>query len=328
MTAAMGAATGWWARHPRTGFLVRRLARLVASFVAILALTFAMIHLIPGDPVRAVLGPHAPESVVDAMRHQLWLDRPLPVQFAHYVQGVFTGNLGTSLTYNLPVSQLIAERLPNSVRLAGLAFLVIMVLGLLIGMTAAVLTRDGKRRWFELFFTTGSGLFAIVPEFLLGVGLVYVFAVSLHLLPVAFQAGPSSYVLPVAALAIGPTAGLSRIVRVEMLKVLGEDYMRTARAKRLPARLVYLRHALPNMLTATLTIGGLLLSGLVGGTVLVETVFSWQGIGMTLVDSVVDQDYSLAQASLLVLASIVLVVNLAVDLLLGFLDPRSTIREA
>jgi peptide/nickel transport system permease protein len=131
----------------------------------------------------------------------------------------------------------------------------------------------------------------------------------------------------VAALSLGSIAGLSRIVRAETLDVFGEDYMRTARSKRLPARLEYLRHALPNMLTSTLTLGGLLVTGLVGGTVLVENVFAWPGLGTTVVQSVVTQDYQLAQAVILLLGGAVLLVNMVVDLLLGFIDPRSTIRE-
>jgi peptide/nickel transport system permease protein len=167
-----------------------------------------------------------------------------------------------------------------------------------------------------------------MPEFLLGVGLVYVFAVRLKWLPVAGQSGAASYVLPVSALCLGSIAALARIVRVEMLKVLGEDYMRTARSKRLPARIEYLRHCLPNMLTATLTIGGLLLGGLIGGTVLVENVFAWPGLGTIVAQSVVQQDYSLAQAIILLLGAAVLIVNFVVDLILGTLDRRSTIRDA
>jgi peptide/nickel transport system permease protein len=157
---------------------------------------------------------------------------------------------------------------------------------------------------------------------------VYIFAVSLNWFPVAGQSGVSSYVLPVSALCLGSIAALARIVRVETLKVLGEDYMRTARSKRLPARIVYLRHCLPNMLTATLTLAGLLLGGLIGGTVLVENVFAWPGLGTIVTQSVSQQDYALAQAIILLLGTAVLLVNFVVDLLLGTLDRRSTIREA
>jgi peptide/nickel transport system permease protein len=327
MTAVTVPGARWRAGHPMLWFLVRRLGRLVVSLLVLLTLSFAMIHLIPGDPVRAALGPNAPLDLIRQRRHELWLDRPLATQYVHYLRGVATGDFGTSFVSNLPVSDIIATRLPNSARLAGLAFVVIMVLAVPLGMAGAVLTRDGRRRGTELLFTSGTGLLAMVPDFLLGVGLVYVFGVTLKWFPVAGQAGPSSYVLPVCALTIGTIAALARIVRVEMIKVMGEDYIRTARSKRLPARLVYLRHALPNMLTATLTIGGLVLTGLIGGTVLVENVFSWPGLGTTVVDSVVQQDFALAQAVMVLLGAAVLLANLVVDLLLGVLDPRSVIRE-
>ncbi|PZS28018.1 MAG: ABC transporter permease [Pseudonocardiales bacterium] len=305
------------------------MGRLVISLAVLVTLTFAMIHLIPGDPVRAALGPRAPQSVVDVRKHQLYLDRPLPQQYAHYVKGVVTGDLGTSIVSNLPVSQVIGDRLPNTAQLVGISFLVIMAVAVPFGVLGAVVTREGRlARSSELVFVSGTSVLAMIPEFVLGVALVYVFAVTLGWLPVAGRSGPESFVLPVAALSIGSIAALARIVRVEMLRVLDEDYMRTARSKRLPARLIYIRHALPNMLTATLTIGGLVLAGLTGGTILVETVFAWPGLGTTVVQSVVQEDYSLAQAVLLLLGFAVLIINLVVDLTLGLLDPRSTIKEA
>jgi peptide/nickel transport system permease protein len=319
---------GWRAEHPLLAFVTRRSLRLVVSLAVLLTLSFLMIHLIPGDPVRTALGPKAPQSRVVAVRHDLGLDKPLGRQYVDYVGNVLTGDFGTSLVSNLPVSEIIADRLPNTARLAGIAFLVILGISLPLGMLAAVATRDGRRRGTELMFTSMTGGLAIVPEFVLGVGLVYVFAVSLKWFPVAGQSGVSSYVLPVTALCVGSIAALARIVRVETLKVLGEDYMRTARSKRLPARIVYLRHCLPNMLTATLTLAGLILGGLIGGTVLVENVFAWPGLGTIIAQSVGQQDYALAQAIILLLGGAVLIVNFVVDLLLGTLDRRSTIREA
>ncbi len=315
------------ARNQTARFLVRRLGRLAASMLGLLTISFAMIHVIPGDPVRAALGPQASASLVEQRRAELGLDKPILEQYLDYVTGIFTGDLGTSLVSNLPVSQIIADRLPNSAQLAGIAFVVIMGLAVPLGMLAAVLTRDGRGRTTELVFQGTTGVLAVVPGFVLGVALVYLFAVELGWFPVAGQTGPESYVLPVAALSIGSIAALARIVRAETLDVLGEDYMRTARGKRLPARLEYLRHALPNMLTSTVTIGGLLLGGLVGGAVLVEIVFAWPGLGVVAVSSVTQQDFALAQAIMVVLGAAVLVANLAVDLILGFLDPRSTIRE-
>jgi peptide/nickel transport system permease protein len=317
----------WRAAHPTTALVVRRLIRMVVSLIVLMTLSFAMIHLIPGDPVRAALGPRASLALIQQRRAELGLDHPLLQQYTHYVRGLFTGNFGVSISSDLPVSQIIAERLPNSARLAGISFVVIMLVSVPLGMVAAVLTRDGRGRNTEMAFTTLTGLFATVPEFVLGVGLVYLFAVRLRWFPIAGQQGVPSYVLPVTALSVGSIAALARIVRAETLQVLGEDYIRTARSKRLPDRIVYLRHVLPNMLTATLTLGGLLLSGLVGGTVLVETVFAWPGIGSAVVDSVVSQDFALAQAIMVLLGAVVLIVNFAVDLILVLLDPQSTIGQ-
>lgn len=316
------------AEHPTLRFVGRRVLRLVVSLAVLLVVTFAMIHLIPGDPVRAALGPRAPQTLVDERRDALGLNDPLPEQLVDYVTGVVSGDFGTSLVSNLPVSEIIADRLPNTASLAGLAFLAIVVLAVPIGILAALLTRGGRRRRVELAFTSSSGVLAVIPEFVLGVGLVYIFGVSLGWLPVAEQAGPASYVLPVAALSLGSIAALARIVRLEMLTVLEQDYMRTARSKRLPARTEYLRHALPNALTATLTYAGLLLGGLVGGTVLVENVFAWPGLGAAVVDSVVRQDYDLAQAVMLMLGAAILIINFVVDLLLAAVDPRSRIHES
>src|SRR5918992_1964435 len=153
-------------------FVARRLARLVVSLAVLLVLSFAMIHLIPGDPVRAALGPRAPQSLVDARRHDLWLDRPVPDQFTHYVSGIFSGDMGMSLVSNLPVSQVVSERLGNTAVLVALAFAAIMGLAVPVGMAAAILTRDGARRPVEAAFTTSTGFLAIVPEFVLGVALI------------------------------------------------------------------------------------------------------------------------------------------------------------
>jgi peptide/nickel transport system permease protein len=316
------------ATHPWVRFAFRRLARLAGSVLVLVSAAFLMIHLIPGDPVRGALGPAAAQSLVDAQRESLGLNDPLWLQYIHYLQHLFTGNLGTSITTGLPVSDVIRDRLPATVQLAFAAFVVAMLIALPVGLAMGVLTRAGRRPRTELSFTSSTVILAAIPEFLLAVGLVYVFAVKLHWLPVAGRAGLSSYVLPVISLAIGPAAVLARICRVELLAVLQTDYLRTARAKRLPATAVYVRHALPNAVTATITLGGLLLGGMVAGTVLVENVFGWPGLGSTIVSSILSKDYPLVQGVVLVYGAGVLLVNLAVDVILALLDPRSTIRES
>lgn len=313
--------------NPWVRFAVRRTSRLLVSVWVLITAAFLMIHLIPGDPVRAALGLTAPPALVAARRHALGLDDPLWSQYVHYLHGVFTGNLGTSMTTNIPVSQVISARLPATAEIAVYAFVLALAVAIPLGLLMAVLTRGGRRRRTELTFTSTSVVFGAIPEFLLAVGLVYLFAVHFGFFPVAGRTGPESYVLPVLSLALGPAAVLARIVRVETLAELGADYVRTARAKRLPDWRIYLRHALPNSLTATITLGGLLLSGLVAGTVLVENVFAWPGLGQTIVQSILAKDYPVVQGIVLVYGIGVLLVNLVVDIALAVLDPRSTIRE-
>lgn len=313
--------------HPWVRFGVRRLGRLLVSLWVLVTASFLMIHLIPGDAVRAALGPTAPAELVASTREDMGLDDPLLVQYVHYLQNLLTGDLGTSIVSRLPVSDVVAQRLPATLQLAVLAFLVAVAIAVPLGVTMGVLTRRGHGRRTELAFTTSSVVIGTIPDFLVGVGLVYVFGVELGWLPVAGNDTPSAYVLPVLALAVGPAAILSRIIRVEMVAVLQADFVRTARAKRVPARTVYLRHALPNALTASLTLGGLLLSAMVAGTVLVENVFAWPGLGSTIVSSILNKDYQVVQAVVLVYGAGVLLVNTLVDIALALLDPRSMIKE-
>ena len=313
--------------HPWVRFGVRRLGRLLVSLWVLVTASFLMIHLIPGDPVRAALGPTAPADLVSAKRAEMGLDDPLLVQYLHYLQNLFTGDLGTSLVSQLPVSQIVSQRLPATLQLALLAFVAAVALAVPMGVVMGVLTRRGHGRRTELAFTTSSVVVATVPDFLIGIGLVYVFGVNLGWLPVAGNETPSAYLLPVLSLAVGPAAILSRIVRVEMVSVLEADFVRTARAKRLPPRRVYLGHALPNAVTAALTMCGLLLSAMVAGTVLVENVFAWPGLGTTIVSSILIKDYPVVQAIVLVYGIGVLVTNTVVDVALALLDPRSMIRE-
>jgi peptide/nickel transport system permease protein len=288
-----------------------------------------MIHAIPGDPVRTALGGiTAQPELVAARRHDLGLDKPLPEQYVDYLQNVVTGDFGTSIISNQPVSDIIADRLPSTLRLVGLAFVFTVVVAYPLGLVMAILTQNGRHRKSELAFTGVTGVVQAIPDFILATGLVALFGVTLDVLPVATESGPASYVLPVLSLTLGSVAVLARVIRLEALRVLDEDYIRTARSKRLPARIVYLRHALPNMLTASLTISGLFLAGLVAGTVLVENVFAWPGIGSTVVRAVIARDYPIALALSLLLGAITLLVNLVVDVVLAIIDPRSIIRES
>lgn len=305
----------------------RRLVRFAVSMLVLLVASFGMLHLIPGDPVRAALGTTAPTELVEQRRAELGLDDPIVVQFGHYLQGVFTGDFGVSFVSRQPVVDIIGDRLVSTLQIAVLATALALLIAIPLGMALAVRTENGRNRGSELTFTSATGALVTIPDFLLAVAMVVVFAVSLDWLPPAGKDGPESFVLPVIALAAGPTAALARLIRVETLRELGKDYIRLARSKRLPARRLYLVHLLPNSLTATLTVAGLLLATLITGTVIIENVFAWPGLGARIVESIIDKDYPVAQAAILVYGSIVLVVTLLVDLALAVLDPRSEIRQ-
>lgn len=312
-------------RWPR--FILRRSGRLLVSLWVLITASFLMIHLVPGDPVRSALGPTASVEVVEARRASLGLNDPIWEQYLRYLHGVLTGDLGVSIGSQLPVADTIAQRLPATVALAGLAFLVAVVIAIPLGVGVAIATQRGRARGLELGFSSSSVLLGSIPDFLLGVALVALFGVQLGWLPVAGQSGANSYILPVLALAIGPAAVLSRIVRLEVLAVIETDFIRTAHSKRLRAWKINLRHVLPNAITATLTLGGLILSSLVAGTVLVETVFAWPGLGSTIVSSIQTKDYPLVQGTVLVYGAGVLLVNTVVDAVLAILNPQSTVAE-
>nr|WP_269329929.1 ABC transporter permease [Kineosporia babensis] len=307
---------------------MQRLGRAVISLAVVLVSVFFMVQFVPGDPVRAALGPTAPLATVNALREQLGVDLPLGTQFSNYLSGLLHGDLGTSVTAQRPVTGMLSERLPTTLTLAVVAFLVAVVGAFPLGVATAVSARSGRHRLLDLGVSGVLGVLVAVPNFLLAVLLIATLSIGLGAFPPAGWGTPSEAVLPVLALAAGPMAYLARIVHVEMLRVLETPYLTTARSKRLPGRLLYLRHALPNIVAAALTAGGVVLVGLVAGTVLVETVFTVPGIGSMIVSSITAKDYPLIQGVVLVYALLVLGANLVIDLALAILDPRSAIAEA
>lgn len=311
--------------HPWLAFALRRGLRLVVSLFAVGSAVFAMISLVPGDPVRAALGPNAPQELVTARKVALGLDDPLAVQFVDWWRRLFTGDLGTSIASDRRVTEVLAERMGTSAQLVGAAIVVTLLLAVTIGMAVGVATHHGRRPRLLVGFTLSGSAVNTIPSFLTGLVLVYLFAVTLRLLPVAGSTGWQSLVLPTIALSVGPAAGLSRIVRAETDRVLAMDYMQVARSKRLLPWRLYLRHALPNTLTAALTIGGLLFGVLIAGSVVIESVFARTGLGTTIVKGITDRDFPLVQGVLLVLATGVLLVNLLVDVVIGLLDRQSLI---
>lgn len=311
-----------------TTFVARRIGRAAISLLVLVIAASFVIHLIPGDPVRTALGFTASEELVAQRRADLGLDQPVPRQVADYVAGLARGDLGVSIPTGLPVADTIGDRLGATLQLAIVSFVAALVVAVGVGLAVAKRTHGGAHRGSELGFTSTSAVLAAIPEFIVAVGLVWIFAVTLDWFPVAGKRdGWRSFVLPVVALGLGPAAALARIVRVEALAVLDSDFVRTARAKRLSSSRLYLRHVFPNALTSTLTVGGLFLLGMVVGTVLVESVFSWPGLGTELVHAIVVRDYPMVQGMVVVFGALVLAINLLVDLLLAAIDPRSTIRD-
>ncbi len=306
----------------------QRVVRFVVSLFVLVTVTFLMVHALPGDPVRAALGPKASPATVAAVRHHLGLDDPLATQYVNYLKHVFTGDLGTSIQTNTPVSDLLSQRGPTTATLAIAAFVVTLAVSIPVGMAAGIFLIRRRGGPAQSAFSATTGFLSSIPDYIMCVILIQVFGVSLHFLPPAGGTGFQSFILPVAALSLGPSAYLTRLVRAETQRVLSEPYMRTARAKRLAASRLYVRHALPNILVSTLAVSGLLLIGLISGTVLVESIFGLSGLGLTLVDSVAATDFPAVQSLALFFGAVVLSINLVVDLLIVVADPRAAIKES
>ncbi|GAA2590985.1 ABC transporter permease [Dactylosporangium fulvum] len=308
-------------------FAARRIGALVAGLAVLMTATFGIVHLIPGDPAREIAGVTASEATVTQLRAKLNLDKPLVTQYFSYVKGVLIGDFGSSFHSQRSVADIIGARLPASLSLALAAFCVVIVVALLVGISFGALTAESRRPRLLMYFGMVTGFLTSIPGFLLGVGLVYLFGVVTQLLPVAGRDGPSSYVLPVIALAIAPAASMARIVRVQTAVILAQDYIRVARSKRLAPVTVQVRHVLPNLATPVLTLGGMLLPALLGGSVVIENVFNWPGLGTEVVSAVLIKDYPVIQGIVLVLGFGVLLTTALVDLALGILDPRSVMAE-
>ncbi|HZV52256.1 MAG TPA: ABC transporter permease [Candidatus Dormibacteraeota bacterium] len=309
------------------GFLGRRLLGLVLVLAFLLFATFIMVRLIPGDPAVVILGQNGTPDQYRQVDHLLGVDRPWPQQFVQYVTRAFHGDFGSSFATRQPVGDILRERIGPTAELAGLALAVVLLVSIPLGMAAAHLTAGGRRPRLEVAWTTLTTIFGTIPQYLLATLLVFVFALELKLLPVASGRGWQALVLPVASLSLGPTLALARIVRLQVLDALVQDYVRTAESKRLPLLTIYVRHVMPNVMATALTVGGLLFSSLIAGTIFIEQIFVRVGMGSSLIGAIQAHDYPVVQADVLVLGMTVVVVNAVVDILLGVLDPRTLATE-
>ncbi|WP_199545759.1 ABC transporter permease [Streptomyces sp. N35] len=310
-------------RSPWPRFLLGRLAGLAGVLVMLVAGTFLIVQLIPGDPAQVMAGPDASQAQVERIRQEQGLDQPLFTQFTDYAGGLLGGDLGTSFSSGLPVSEIIANRLPFTAQIALLAVVIALAVSVPLGMAVAVACRGGRRKALDTAFTSVTAVLGSIPEFVLATLLIMFFAIKLNLFPPSGAATLDSMVLPILALTIAPICTLARVVRRETAAVLSMDYMRTAKGRRLKALRLYARHALPNLMTSTLTLGGLVLTGLLGGAVIVEFVFAWPGLGTGVLDALVKRDYPVIQGVVLLLGVLATLLNLLVDVVLGLLDPRS-----
>lgn len=290
-------------------------------FLALLGtsvLVFVMIHMIPGDPALLLAGLDSGPEVVEQMRRELGLDQPLYLQYWRFLAGALQGDLGTSIRMGIPVLQEILERLPYTLGIAVGGTILATLFGVITGVIAAV---NHNRFWDGMVMVVAL-LAASTPSYWLGLMLMLVFSLWLGWLPSIGIRTPVHYVLPIVTLA-GQSAGIiSRMTRSAMLDVLGQDYVRAARARGERERVVVVRHALKNALIPVLSIVGLRFGNLLAGTVLVESVFAIPGVGRLLVDAVLWRDYPMIQGTMLFVAAVFVVVNTATDLLYGVVDPR------
>jgi peptide/nickel transport system permease protein len=299
-------------------YLLKRLVASVPTLLGVTLVIFSMVHLAPGDPVQIMLDVHGSADQVARLRHELGLDLPLPEQYVRFVWGALRGDLGNSLKSGRPAVTEMFERLPATLTLAVAGMSIAIALGLGLGVLAAA--RRGT--WVDSLTMAITMLGVSLPSFWIGILLIYVFGVKLQWLPVAGASTWKHLILPAVTLGTMASSVLARMTRSGMLEVLGSDYIRTARSKGLPEKMVLYRHALKNTMIPVLTIIGVQVGSLLGGTFIIEQLYAWPGVGRLAVGAIQARDYPMVQAIGLYVALGYVLINLVVDLLYGLLDPR------
>ena len=309
-----------------TRYIVKRLGLALITLVLLSMVVFATAQLLPGDIGRNILGPFAPQSAVDAMNRQLGANRPAVVQYWDWISGVVQGDLGRSLAFQLPIRPILTTALANSLKLALEAFLIVIPLGILGGIAAGL--RAGRA--LDRTVTVGGLSLSSVPEFVSGIVLIIVVGIFLGWLPITAQAPDGAgaltqgryLLLPAICLALVLFGYIARITRAGVVEALDSDYARTAYLKGLPSNVVIRRHVLRNALLPTIAVVATQIGYLVGGLVVVETLFSYQGIGLLVFNAATKKDYPMLAAGVLVIGIIYLLVTLAADILIAVLNPR------
>jgi peptide/nickel transport system permease protein len=299
-------------------YLVRRLLALIPVALGVATLTFALIHLVPGDPVVAMLGDTAAPADIVHMRHELGLDRPIAAQYASFLWGLAHGDLGESISTHEPVARLIAERFPATLELTGAGLLVAILLALPLGLIAGANPGSAADLGAMGFAILGIS----VPHLYLGPLLMIFFSLDLGWFPLTGRGGLSHLVLPAVTLGMALAAVLARMLRQSLVQVREADYIRTARGKGLSAGAALMRHGLRNALTPVVTLVGLQAGALLTGAIVVEIIFSWPGMGRLLITAISARDYPLVEGCVLVFALSYVVVNMVTDVVYGLADPR------
>ena len=305
-----------------TRYLLRRLAALIPVWLAISVIAFVLANLTPGDPARLALqrdlGRQPTAAEVSQARQTLGLDAPFGLRYLRWLKDAVSGDFGTSYRTGEPVAAALLARFPYTVQIAVLGLIGAVLIALPIGVMGAV----WRNSPLDHFSRVLSLLGAAMPSYWVAYLLILVFSVRLQLLPVAGRGTWQHLILPSVTLGLAASASLMRLTRSEMLEVLGQDFIRTGRAKGLGSRAVLISHALRNALIPVVTVAGMRFAGLLGGAVIVETIFAWPGIGKFVLDSIFDRDYPVIQGFVLFMGTVFLLINLAVDLSYAFLDPR------
>lgn len=299
-------------------YTIRRLLQTIPLLIAISFAAFIMMHLVPGDPVRNMMGIEASKEAVEAERERLGLNDPLLVQYGRFLGGVLKGDLGTSIFTKQSVTDEILKKYPATIKLALGGTIFASVVGILAGIVSAV----KRNKLTDNVIMVLSLVSVSTPSFFLALVLMLFFSLQLGWLPSMGLRTPLHYVLPIITLGMQSVGTIARTTRSSMLEVLGQDYIRTSRSRGIPERVIIYSHAFKNAIIPVLTIVGLRFGGLLAGSMLVETVFSIPGIGRYLVDAVLERDYPVVQSTVLVLACTFVLVNLVVDLLYAVADPK------
>jgi len=299
-------------------YVIRRIVMLIPVLFGVVLVSFSLLHLVPGDPAQILAGEVATAEDIARIRAEYGLDKPLAVQFGHFVWNAARGDLGKSIQSRHPVNELLFQRLTFTLQLALASILVASTIGLLAGIISST-------RQYSVFDTASmlGALFGIsMPIFWLGILLILVFAVKLHWLPSGGTGSLRYFILPAIALGSASAAVIARMTRASMLEVARQDYIRTARATGYAERVVIFRHALKNAMIPVLTVFGLEFGYMLGGAVLTETVFSLPGIGRLLVEGIFARDYPVVQGAMMLVATTFVLVNLLTDVMYAFFDPR------